>query len=144
MVYLDLACTLSVLFHGRLTTETSILLREAGAVQLSIIHRLQIENGIIRSIANPDRAAMSKKALLLWQRYLDEQVFQLQPFDLETAFIQAAAWNASGPGTPPKWPVLIHAAVALTGNRTFVSFDPALRKFIITAGGKVLPARLGP
>ena len=145
MIYPDLAFTLSLLVAGDQTAEASALLREAPhPVSLSLLHRLQIENALLRALrkpASPERE-MARQSLLLWQQYLREEVFSLQRFDLEAAFALAASWNAAFLVAPPRWGHLLHPALAGVTGGVFASFDPALRKLAAAEGLALLPGKL--
>ena len=80
--------------------------------------------------------------MLVWRQYLDEQVFIIASFDLESAFAKAAGWNAAYNTQPPRWSLLLHVALAAVSRATFMSFNPALRKHAADEGLDILPAVL--
>src|SRR5687768_3960545 len=114
MIYPDLTMLLSVLLPGEHTEEASKLLRglEGVPLTLSIVHRLQVENSLLRFFHGSDAQmrAIAKDGLLLWRQYVEEGVFELRSFPLAQAFAQAAAWNAESIQQPPRWHLLIHVA----------------------------------
>ena len=108
---------------------------------LSLAHRLQIENGLLRHLhgSDPEKAAIADDGLALWRYYVLEGVFLIQAFDLESAFARAATWNAAYQFQPPRWGLFLHVAVAATAGATFMSFDPVLRKRAADEGLELLP-----
>jgi hypothetical protein len=146
MIYPDLTVLLSLLVPGEHSQEASHLLRRPGAIPLtlSIVHRLQVENALLRYFHGSDAQmkAIAKDGLLLWRQYLEEGVFELRSFPLAEAFAQAAAWNAESTSQPPRWHLLIHVALAATGHASFMSLDPALRRKASKAGLRLLPTKL--
>ncbi len=145
MLYPDLAFTLSLLVKGEHRQEACAIVGEAGLpLALSIIHRLQIENAFLRSIrtSSDEKAAIARAGLCAWRAFLDEEVFVIQHFEIESALAQAAAWNAGLPIVPPPWGLLLHPAMAATVRATFLSFDPLLRDRAAAEGLKLLPAKI--
>jgi hypothetical protein len=144
-VYPDLGIILSLLVGDHHSSEAAMLLRQVPhPLGLSLMHRVQVENGLLRAAfgSDPQRAVLAGDALRLWREYLREQVFAIQAFDLEAAFARTAAWNAASPIQPPRWSLLLHAALAVNAGAAFLSFDPALRKYSADDGLTLLPARL--
>ena len=146
MIYPDLSVLLSLLAPSENSQEASRLLRrpESVPLTLSIVHRLQVENSLLRYLHGSD-AQMSEIAndgLLLWRQYIQEGVFELRSFPLADSFAQAAAWNAESTYQPPRWHLLIHVALAATENALFMSLNPALRKKASQAGLSLLPNKL--
>ena len=142
MNYPDLDFILSILLKGDHTVQAANLLRNlAHPLTLSLVHRLQIENALLRSRYGSDveAAAIAVAGLGMWRQYLEEQVFVIEPFDLEISFAKAAAWNAASRKQPVRWSLLIHAAIAASSGATFLSFDPTLRKVAADEGLDVLP-----
>jgi hypothetical protein len=111
---------------------------------LSLIHRLQIENALLRLYHGNDlkQAKIAKDGLRTWRQYLAEQVLVIQHFELEPVFAKAARWNEVFSSEPPKWSLLLHPALAATVQATFMSFDPVLRQQAAGEGLALLPARL--
>ena len=76
MIYPDLRVLLSLLMPGDNTQEASNLIREPEHVPLtlSIVHRLQVENALLRYLHGEDQqmAAIAKDGLLLWRQYLEQ------------------------------------------------------------------------
>lgn len=146
MIYPDLTVLLSLLAPGENTQEASDLLRspECIPLTLSIVHRLQVENALLRYLhgADAQMSGIAKDGLLLWRQYLQEGVFELRSLPLPEAFAQAAAWNAETAYQPPRWHLLIHVALAATERAIFMSLDPALRKKATTAGLSLYPTKL--
>lgn len=145
MIYPDLEFTLSLLVKGDRTQEASNMLRDvAHPLELSLIHRIQIENGLLRALhaTSSAPAKLARDGLLLWREYLLEEVFSIQTFDLDAAFAQACAWNSSYHSKPPKWSLLVHPALAASAGSVFMSFNPLLRKCASQAGLKLLPEKL--
>lgn len=145
MIYPDLDAVLALLLEGTHTSEISGIIRQVALpLHLSLIHKLQIENSLLRSFHGtiPHAAETARHALLLWRQYLEERVFVVSSFDLEWASRQALIWNADYPNQPPRWSLLLHPAIALSAEADFLSFDPALRKIAKAAGLKLIPARL--
>jgi len=145
VIYPDLAFILSLLVKGGNTEKTSTLLRDLPhPLPLSLVHRLQIENGLLRSLhsSGPEKMIIARNSLLLWRQYLREEIFAIDKFDLEAAFAQAAAWNAAYKIQPPPWGLLLHLAVAATTGAKFMSFDLALRKRATDEGLAILPPKL--
>lgn len=145
MIYPDLDAVLALLLEGTHTSEASRIIREVSLpLHLSLIHKLQIENALLRSFQGtvPQAAETARHALLLWHQYLEERVFVINSFDLEWACRQAVIWNSDYPNQPPRWSLLLHPAIALFVEADFLSFDPALRKLAKSAGLKLVPARL--
>ncbi len=145
MNYPDLEFTLSLLLRAEQTPAATRLLRDlAFPLVLSPIHRLQIENGLLRGLHSSNRqiATSAQVGLLLWGQYLLEEVFTIQSFDLEEACVRATAWNAEYTVQPPKWSLLIHPALAIGAASTFMSFNPALRKLAMKGGLQLLPLKL--
>jgi hypothetical protein len=145
VIYPDLGFTLSLLIKGHYSKQASILLRNlAHPLGLSLPHRLQIENGLLRRLCGPDpeKPAIAKDGLALWRYYLLEGIFLIQTFNLESAFAQAASWNAAYQLQPPPWGLLLHVAVAATAGATFLSYDPVLRKRAADEGLTFLPSKL--
>jgi hypothetical protein len=144
VVYPDLGFILSLLIPGDRSTEASTILRDLPhPLSLSLIHRVQIENGLLRALhsSGPGKAAIGRNAIILWRQYILEEVFAMKEFDLEASFIRSAELNAQYEIQPPRWGLLLHVGVALEAEATFLSFDPALRKCARTNGLKVLPER---
>jgi hypothetical protein len=146
MIYPDLTVLLSLLAPGENTREASQLLRDPGSVPLtlSIVHRLQVENSLLRFLHGSDAQmrAIANDGLLLWRQYVEEGVFELRSFPLAEAFAQAAAWNAESIHQPPRWHLWIHVALAAAENASFMSLDPVLRKKASKAGLPLLPRKL--
>jgi hypothetical protein len=146
MIYPDLTILLSLLVTGEHTREARDLLRSAEVVPLtlSVVHRLQVENALLRFLhgADPAMRAIARDGLLLWRQYVEEGVFELRSFALEAAFAQATAWNAEADSQPPRWHLLVHVAVAATEKATFMCLDPLLRKRASKAGLALFPAKL--
>jgi hypothetical protein len=145
VIYPDLGFVLSLLVRGANTQKASVLLRDLPhPLPLSLVHRLQVENGLLRSLhsSDPERILIGKNGLLLWRAYLQEEIFVLQEFDLEATFVQAAVWNAAYKAQPPRWGLLLHPAIAAITGWKFMSFDPALRKRATDAGLEILPPKL--
>lgn len=146
MIYPDLAVLLSVLAPGEHTQEASKLLRglEGVPVTLSIVHRLQVENSLLRFLHGSDAQmrAVAKDGLLLWRQYVEEGVFELRSFPLAEAFAQATASNAESVHQPPRWHLLIHVALAATEKASFMCLDPVLRKKASKEGLALIPAKL--
>ena len=142
MIYPDLGFVLSLLVKGNNTRKASKLLCDLPhPLPLSLVHRLQIENGLLRSLSGSDseKALIARNGFLLWFQYLREGIFAIQTYDLEAAFAQAAAWNAAFKFQPPRWGLLLHAALAAGASASFLSFDPILRKRATDEGLEVLP-----
>src|SRR5262249_1472411 len=136
---------LSLLVKGGYTQKASALLRDLPhPLPLSLVHRLQIENGLLRSLhgADSEKGLIARNGFLLWLQYLREEIFIVQNFDLKAAFAQAAAWNAAYQSPPPRWGLLLHPALAATTGARFMSFDPALRKRAVDEGLEILPPKL--
>jgi hypothetical protein len=145
VIYPDLQFASSLIVKGQHTSLASTLFRELPApLELSLIHRLQIENALLRLFHGSDaqQVSVARAGLQLWRQYLDEQVFVIRPFDLESGFAKAAAWNATYRTQPPRHGLLIHAAIAALERSTFLSFDPTLRKRAADEGLKLLPEKL--
>lgn len=146
MIYPDLTVLLSLLAPGEHTHEASHLLRGPDRIPLtlSIVHRLQVENSLLRYLHSSDRKmqTVARDGLLLWRQYLEEGVFELRSFPLPEAFAQAAAWNAESTFQPPRWHLLIHVALAAAEKASFMSLDPALRKKASKTGLALIPAKL--
>lgn len=146
MIYPDLTVLLSLLATGENSQEASTLLRAHSAVPitLSIVHRLQVENALLRYLHGSDERmkAIAKDGLLLWRQYLMEGVFEVRSFPLEEAFARTAAWNAESNLQPPRWHLWIHVALAVTASASFMCLDPALRKKASSSGLTLIPARL--
>ena len=145
MNYPDLDFTLSLLLKGPHSQEAAALLRElAYSLGLSLVHRLQIENALLRLLHSGDSTDLiaGREGLRLWRYYFQEQVFMIKSFDLEAALTQATAWNSVCPVQPPSWALLVHPAIAATAQATFLSFDPILRKYAAEEGLGLLPATL--
>ena len=146
MIYPDLTVVLSLLVPGENSREASQLLREPESIplSLSIVHRLQVENALLRYLHGSDgeMRAIAKDGLLLWRRYLEEGVFELRTFAVAEAFAQAAAWNAESTIQPARWHLLIHVALAAEQQANFMSLDPMLRKKASKAGLSLVPSRL--
>jgi hypothetical protein len=146
MVYPDLTVLLSLLAPGELNQEASILLRSPGSapLTLSIVHRLQVENSLLRYRHGSDTRMRTNagNGLLLWQEYVEEGIFEFRPFPLSEAFAQAVGWNAESTSQPPRWHLLIHVALAATQSASFMSLDPALRKRASKAGLALIPPKL--
>lgn len=146
MIYPDLTLVLSLLVSGEHSQEAGQLLRSPGSIPLclSIIHRLQVENALLRYLHGSDvrMNAVAKDGMLLWRQYVEEGVFELRPFPLAEGFAQAAAWNAEWATQPPRWQLLIHVALAATERASFMSLDPTLRKRASKAGLALVPAKL--
>ena len=145
MIYPDLAFVLSLLVQGDQSHDAAQILRDVThPLPLSQVHRLQVENGLLRAFlgSNRDQAEAARDGLLLWRQYLEEQIFIIEAFDLDFAFAQAAAWNADFDFQPPRWSFLLHPAIAIERQATFLSFNPTLRKCAKKAGLKLLPEQL--
>jgi hypothetical protein len=146
MIYPDLAILLSLLVPGENTAEASSLLRGPDSVPLaiSIVHRLQVENSLLRYLHGRDESMrkIANQGLLLWRRYVEEGVFEIRSFPLDLAFAQAAAWNAESIHQPPSWQMLAHVALAASAKAQFMSLNPALRNRAAKAGLSLIPARL--
>jgi hypothetical protein len=146
MIYPDLRVLLSLLMPGDNTQEASNLIREPAHVPLtlSIVHRLQVENALLRFLHGEDQqmAAIAKDGLLLWRQYLEEGVFLIRSLPLAEAFARATAWNAESTQQPPRWHLLIHVGLALAEKASFLSLDPLLRKRASASGIALIPARL--
>ncbi len=145
MIYPDLHFVTSILIKGDHSQEAAQLLRKVPhPLRLSLVHRLQLENALLRLLHGSDakQAAIARDGLRIWRQYLDEQVFLIQQFDLEHAFAKAALWNAAFSMQPPRWGHLVHPAIASLVEATFVSFIPALRKRAADEGLALLPERL--
>jgi hypothetical protein len=145
VIYPDLEFASSILVLGEHSGRAAQLLREAPhPLRLSLLHRLQIENALLRLLHDADakQARIAREGLRTWRQYLDEEIFSIQPFELEPAFAKAAAWNAAFSTRPPKWSLLLHPAIAATASATFMSFDPVLRKHAAAEGVDLLPKRL--
>ncbi len=143
MIYPDLGFVLALLVKGVNTQTASTLLRDLPhPLALSLVHRLQIENGLLRSLSgsDPEKKLIARNGFLLWLKYLREGIFLIRTFDLETAFAQAAAWNATFKVQPPRWGLLVHPAMAARAGARFLSFDPILRKRATDEGLGVLPS----
>ena len=146
MIYPDLTALLSLLVTGDHTQEASVLLRrpEHTPLSLSIVHRVQVENVLLRYLHGSDAQlqAVSKDGLSLWRQYIEEEVFELRSFPLDAAFAQAAAWNAEWSGQPPRWHQLVHVSLAVAENAAFLSFDPVMRRLASKAGLSLIPTKL--
>ena len=146
MIYPDLTALLSLLMPGEHTQEVSNLIRDAERVplSLSIVHRLQVENALLRYLHGTDEqmAAIARDGLLLWRQYLTEGVFVIRSFPLAEAFARVAAWNAESRRQPPRWHLLIHVGLAAMGKASFMCFDPALRKRATDAGVALVSEKL--
>jgi hypothetical protein len=145
VIYPDLAFVLSLLVQGDQSQDAAQILRGVPhPLPLSRIHQLQVENGLLRALLEPNRqqTEAARDGLLLWRQYLEEQIFIIENFDLDFAFAQAAAWNADFNFQPPRWGLLLHPAVALERRARFLSLNPTLRKCAKNAGLKVLPEQL--
>lgn len=146
MIYPDLAVLLSVLALGEQTQEVSQLLRDSSSVPLtlSIVHRLQVENSLLRHLHGSDgnMKVIAENGLLLWQQYIQEGVFEIRSFPLAEAFAQASAWNAESSVQPPRWHLLIHVALAAVENASFMCLDSVLRRRASKAGLALIPAKL--
>ena len=146
MIYPDLPALLSLLVPGENSREVSELVRRPHyhPFTLSIVHRLQVENALLRYLHGSDAQmkAAANDGLLLWRQYVEEGIFEIRSFPLEEAFAQATAWNAGSTRQPPRWHLLIHVAVAVASKSSFLSLDPVLRKIGSEAGLAVIPDRL--
>lgn len=146
MIYPDLTVLLSLLMPGAHSQEASNLVRHPGRMplSLSIVHRLQVENALLRHLHAADMAmaAIARDGLLLWRQYLGEGVFEIRSFALADGFAQAAAWNVEFPHQPPRWHLLIHVALAAVERASFMSLDPVLRQKASMAGLPLIPDRL--
>ena len=146
MVYPDLTFLLNLLAKGEHSEEAGTLLRDAETLPLtlSIVHRVQVENSLVRFLysSEPKVRATARDSLLVWQQYLHEEVFTLREFDLSAAFAQSAAWNAASELQPPRWQLSIHVAIAATAGATFASFEPTLRHKASQNGLTLLPPNL--
>lgn len=146
MVYPDLTTLLSFLVPGEHRSEARQMLLGPGSVPLtlSIVHRLQVENALIRYFQGQDAEmrTVARHGLLLWRQYIEEGVFELRSFPLAEAFAQAAAWNAESTVQPPRWRSFIHVAIAATEKASFMSLDPTLRRKASKAGLAVIPVKL--
>lgn len=145
MIYPDLGFVLSVLVRGDDTNQSSTILRQIPhPLPLSLLHRVQIENGLVRIIHQSDEesANVARDAQLPWQHYLKEEVFLIRPFDLEAGFVMAATWNASSISRPCHWSLALLAALAATVEATFLSLQPTLRKLARDSGLSLLPERI--
>jgi hypothetical protein len=146
MIYPDLTVLLSLLVPGDQTEEASQLVRspERIPLTLSIVHRLQVENSLLRYLHGPDArmSEIAREGLQLWQRYLAEGVFEIHDFRLSEAFAHTAAWNAEAAQQPPRWHLLIHVGLAATESASFMCLDPALRKRAKGAGVSLIPIKL--
>jgi hypothetical protein len=146
MIYPDLTMLLSLLVPGENTQEASNLLRQAEnlPLTLSVVHRLQVENALLRYLHGSDAnmKALAKDGLLLWRQYLREGVFEIHSFPLPEGFTEAAAWNAESRYQPPRWHLLIHVALAASQNAAFMSVDPVLRRRAVGAGLVLIPKKL--
>lgn len=146
MIYPDLTALLSLLVPGQHSQEAAALLTKPGSVPLalSIVHRLQVENSLVRFLHGSEEGSrtIARDGLLLWRRYLDEGVFELRSFPLADAFARAAAWNAAWSHQPPRWHLMVHVALAAEEGAAFLSLDPILRKKASRAGLTLVPAKL--
>lgn len=146
MTYPDLTLLLSLLVPGEQTREASALLRDPERVPLtlSIVHRLQVENVLLRYLhgSEVEMRRIAGDGLGLWRHYLEEGVFEIASFSLEEAFSMAAEWNAASARQPARWQLLIHVALAVVEKASFMSLDPGLRKRASMAGIKVIPAQI--
>jgi hypothetical protein len=145
VLYPDLQFATSILVMGEQSSRAAQLLREIPhPLVLSLLHRLQLENALLRLLHGSDaeQSEIARDGLRTWRQYLDEQVFVIQKFELEPAFAKAATWNAGFTTQPPRWGLLAHPAIATTVGATFMSFDPALRKQASAEGLELLPKRL--
>ena len=146
MIYPDLRILLSLLMLGDHTQEAGNLIRQPEHVPLtlSIVHRLQVENALLRYLHGEDQqmAAIAQDGLLLWRQYLEEGVFLIRSLPLAEAFALATAWNAKSTQQPPRWHLLIHAALAVAENASFLSLDPFLRRRAAASGIALIPTRL--
>ena len=145
MVYPDLTIVISLLVPGENTGETNNLLRVSEVpLTLTIVHRLQVENSLLRFLHSSDSQirAMARNGLLLWRQYIEEGVFELRSFPLAEAFAQTTAWNAESTHQPPRWHLWIHVAMAAAQEASFMSLDPALRRKAANAGLSLIPERL--
>jgi hypothetical protein len=145
VLYPDLQFATSILVMGEHSSQAAQLLREVPhPLVLSLLHRLQLENALLRLLHGSDaeQSEIARDGLRTWRQYLDEQVFVVQKFELEPALAKAAAWNAGFAVQPPRWGLLVHPAIATTVGATFMSFDPALRKQASAEGLDLLPKQL--
>jgi hypothetical protein len=146
MVYPDLECVLALLNNGEHSEETAALLREESPrpLTISVVHRLQVENALLRFLYHSDGEVQrnARNGLLMWQHYLREEVFVSRELDISAAFVQSAAWNAEYQVQPPRWHALIHVGIAANLNAAFMSFEPALRKKASDIGLSLRPATL--
>jgi hypothetical protein len=145
MVYPDLESLLALLTEGEHSVEAAALLRQAALpFGISIVHRLQVENALLRFLYDPqaENRHAAQQGLFMWQHYLREGVIEFQEIDLSSAFAQASAWNAEYQIQPPRWHTLIHVGIAATLGATLMSFEPALRKRASDSGLNLLPFSL--
>jgi hypothetical protein len=146
MIYPDLTVLLSLLLPGEHTHEASNLLRDPERIplSLSIVHRLQVENVLLRYLHGSDTemTAIARDALLLWRHYLEEGVFEIRSFPLAEAFVQTTRWNAESVRQPVRWHLLIHVGLAAVERAAFMSLDPMLRNKASSAGIRLIPTKL--
>ena len=145
MIYPDLQFASSILVKGDHSERASQLLRDVPhPLGLSVLHRLQLENALLRLShgSDPVQAEIAGGGLRIWRQYLDEGVFSIQPLDLDSAFAKAASWNAGYRVQPPRWGLLLHPAIAAVERATFMSFDPTLRRQASTEGLELIPETL--
>ena len=146
MIYPDLTLVLSLLVSGEHSQEAGQLLRRPDGIplSLSIVHRLQVENALLRNLhgSNAQMTAVAKDGLLLWCQYVEEGVFELRSFHLAEAFALSATWNAEWTTQPPRWHLLVHVALAVTEKASFMSLDPTLRRRASKAGLALIPSKV--
>jgi hypothetical protein len=149
VVYPDIGFVLTALFRddGPRYAQLARMQRELTyPIQLSALHRLQVENSLLRLAkdTDADRRLSAHKAYRLWAQYLSEEVFTIASFDLNGALVQAAKWNSGFKTQPDFWPTLLHPAIAVASGRSFLSLDVPVRQYAAALGVPLFPGKLEP
>src|SRR5215203_4346914 len=109
VIYPDLEFISSILVKGDHSEYAAQLLRDIPhPVRLGLLHRIQLENALLRLLHASDlgQAEIARAGLRLWCQYLDEEVLSIQQVDLDSALAKAALWNAGYQSQPPRWGLL--------------------------------------
>ena len=112
---------------------------------VTLLQVFQVENGLRKRLLGPDPKlqAVAARAWGLWQFYLAELVFAIEPAPWDAAFALARSWNERAPKEPPTSSFLLHPALAAScGCTHFLSFQPESRVLAGAAGLLLVPARL--
>jgi hypothetical protein len=147
-VYLDAGLLFTTLVETHGSGEANQILHDASPpFELNLLHHLQAENFIAKLLTAEDLARQNAggKASRLWQRYLDEGVFQFVEPNWQDALRLSIAWTRRYTSEPPVPLLILHPALAvLSGATHFSCFDPRSRLIAKAAGLKLLPQRLEP